>query len=374
MAVFLIDIINMTHRLHRSRVLAFLLAGVALCILVPSHANAAAAYVQSRIDSNGATGDAGLTTGTLTTTSGNLLVVGVMWYTAGACGTPSVSDSKSNSWNAVSASFDNGTFCFQGWYAYNITGGSGHTITGNPTADEEVYIITHEVSGIQTTSDPLDKQASDVNDAGTAVDIGPVTTVTDGQYIAGFLFCHGDPCAISPSGSFNEREDTGGSYPHQSQDMVQTSAGSITATWTLSNTSAASGLMATFKAAPAASPPAVTTLSKPPNNLGLVGYWSFNEGTGSIATDFSGNGNAGTLTGPPTWVNGKRGKALNFSSGSHYVDLGTNVSIAQNLQQMTIAMWVKRTVDSSNEALLEISTNNGGTPLPSSAADRRSCN
>ncbi len=47
-----------------------------------------------------------------------------------------------------------------------------------------------------------------------------------------------------------------------------------------------------------------------PNNLGLVGYWSFNEGGGSIAHDFSGNGNSGTLQSSPTWVNGKRGKAL----------------------------------------------------------------
>ncbi len=29
---------------------------------------------------------------------------------------------------------------------------------------------------------------------------------------------------------------------------------------------------------------AATAFSKPPNNLGLVGYWSFNEGTGSIAS------------------------------------------------------------------------------------------
>ncbi|KKU13456.1 MAG: hypothetical protein UX21_C0044G0002 [Microgenomates group bacterium GW2011_GWC2_45_8] len=37
-------------------------------------------------------------------------------------------------------------------------------------------------------------------------------------------------------------------------------------------------------------------ISKPPTNLGLVGYWSMNEGTGSYAGDSSGNKNTGTLT------------------------------------------------------------------------------
>jgi hypothetical protein len=54
------------------------------------------------------------------------------------------------------------------------------------------------------------------------------------------------------------------------------------------------------------------SLQKPPNNLGLVGYWSFNEGTGTKATDFSGNSNTWTLTAGPMWTNGKRGKALSF--------------------------------------------------------------
>ena len=33
----------------------------------------------------------------------------------------------------------------------------------------------------------------------------------------------------------------------------------------------------------------------------LVGYWKFDEGTGTLAADSSGHGNNGTLTGGPTW-------------------------------------------------------------------------
>jgi hypothetical protein len=59
---------------------------------------------------------------------------------------------------------------------------------------------------------------------------------------------------------------------------------------------------------------AAHAIPNPPNNLGLVVYWSFNDGTSTKATDFSGNGNTGTLSTLgsvlPTWVNGKRGKAI----------------------------------------------------------------
>ena len=33
------------------------------------------------------------------------------------------------------------------------------------------------------------------------------------------------------------------------------------------------------------------------NEVGLVGYWDFEEGTGSVANDLSGNGNNGTING-----------------------------------------------------------------------------
>ncbi|MDP2934037.1 MAG: LamG domain-containing protein [bacterium] len=79
------------------------------------------------------------------------------------------------------------------------------------------------------------------------------------------------------------------------------------------------------------------------NNQGLVGYWSFNEGNGTIAGDSSGNGNNGTLSGTtiPTWVDGKRGKALNFS-GDDYVESINNLGISGG-SPWTIEAWVKYT-------------------------------
>jgi hypothetical protein len=85
-------------------------------------------------------------------------------------------------------------------------------------------------------------------------------------------------------------------------------------------------------------------LLKPPNNLGLVGYWSFNEATGTVATDFSGNGNAGTLstTGSilPVWASGKRGQALDFDGDQSYVSVQSSTSLNPTTA-VTVAAWVR---------------------------------
>jgi hypothetical protein len=52
---------------------------------------------------------------------------------------------------------------------------------------------------------------------------------------------------------------------------------------------------------------------------GLVGYWPFDEGGGTIAKDYSGNGNNGTLVNNPTWTTGKVGGALSFDGANDYV-------------------------------------------------------
>ena len=36
-------------------------------------------------------------------------------------------------------------------------------------------------------------------------------------------------------------------------------------------------------------------------STGLVGYWKFDEGSGTSAADSSGTGNTGTLNNTPTW-------------------------------------------------------------------------
>ena len=75
---------------------------------------------------------------------------------------------------------------------------------------------------------------------------------------------------------------------------------------------------------------------------GLIAQWTFDESTGSVATDSSGNGNEGTLQGNPTWQPsaGKSGGALLFDGDGDYVKVG-NESKFDFTGQVTVAAWIK---------------------------------
>ncbi len=85
---------------------------------------------------------------------------------------------------------------------------------------------------------------------------------------------------------------------------------------------------------------AASGLSKQPNNLGLVSYWSFDDGAGTSATDFSGHGYTGTFVGTPTWINGKRGKALSFPGTTHYVTAPDSSMITAG-GDIAVSVWIK---------------------------------
>jgi hypothetical protein len=81
-------------------------------------------------------------------------------------------------------------------------------------------------------------------------------------------------------------------------------------------------------------------IGKPANQLGLVGYWSFNEGSGTSAGDSSGKHNTGAIFNSPAWVPGMRGKALSFDGSTQYVDVGTSTAI-NFTGAITLSAWVK---------------------------------
>ncbi|HPC95479.1 MAG TPA: discoidin domain-containing protein [Sedimentisphaerales bacterium] len=76
----------------------------------------------------------------------------------------------------------------------------------------------------------------------------------------------------------------------------------------------------------------------PAKDPALLGWWSFDEGSGTIAADGSGNGNDGTLNGDPLWVAGMYGTALQFDGQNAYV--GTGKSLLNGLTGFTMAGWV----------------------------------
>ena len=74
----------------------------------------------------------------------------------------------------------------------------------------------------------------------------------------------------------------------------------------------------------------------PINDPTLMGWWSLDEGSGTVAVDWSGHDNHGDLVGEPLWVAGQVGGALEFD-GDNWVDCGNVLTITGPL---TIACWV----------------------------------
>ncbi len=93
------------------------------------------------------------------------------------------------------------------------------------------------------------------------------------------------------------------------------------------------------------------TLQRPPNNLGLVGYWAFNEGTSTRVIDQSGNGNSGEVT-APVWTTGKFSTALSFDgTGNQVVTIPHSTSMSPT-DAVSVSAWVYIT-ELTNRGILE---------------------
>ncbi len=76
----------------------------------------------------------------------------------------------------------------------------------------------------------------------------------------------------------------------------------------------------------------------------LVGWWKFDESTGTTAYDSSGNGNNGTLKGNPVWrpTGGVSGGAIELSGKGDYVEISNEANFDIN-EQITVSAWVNIT-------------------------------
>jgi hypothetical protein len=71
----------------------------------------------------------------------------------------------------------------------------------------------------------------------------------------------------------------------------------------------------------------------------LVAHWKFDEGSGNVAHDTSGNGNDGTLIGNPQWVAGKIGGALEFNGTDSIIDIPYSPDMTPS-EGTTMSAWV----------------------------------
>ncbi|MCX6790068.1 MAG: hypothetical protein NTV60_00905 [Candidatus Kaiserbacteria bacterium] len=73
-----------------------------------------------------------------------------------------------------------------------------------------------------------------------------------------------------------------------------------------------------------------------------VGWWKFDEGTGTKVTDASGLGNTGVINGAASWVQGKVGKALAFNTTNYVIASSSRPFVGNN--DYTESAWFKTTM------------------------------
>jgi len=81
------------------------------------------------------------------------------------------------------------------------------------------------------------------------------------------------------------------------------------------------------------------------NDPALVGLWLFDDGSGAVVADSSGNGNDGTINGDFAWDSGKFGGAI-IASGGGSIDVPASDSLNTVTSAMTIAAWYRVDADS----------------------------
>lgn len=79
--------------------------------------------------------------------------------------------------------------------------------------------------------------------------------------------------------------------------------------------------------------------SSSPTQTGLVGYWAFDEASGNIVHDSSGNSNDGAIH-DATWTDGMSGNALHFNGVDSWVEIPNSPSLS-GLSQITLEAWIK---------------------------------
>ena len=81
------------------------------------------------------------------------------------------------------------------------------------------------------------------------------------------------------------------------------------------------------------------------NAQGPVAHWNFDEGSGPVAADSSGNGNTGTLMNGPQWVPGVSGTALSFDGINDYVRIQHSSSLDIVGNEISVEYWIKLSSD-----------------------------
>lgn len=192
----------------------------------------------------------GATTDAIDTSGANLLVVVVGEYAgAGSSNDAVVSDSKGNTWNALTRRADGNT-ASRIWWSSPSSVGSGHTFTVAGTA---IFggLAVQAWSG--SVASPFDQQAGNTNTSAATINAGEVTPTEDDELVVTGI-CHennsggavsiDDGFTISGAIAYSGGVTMGNAFAY----LVQTTAALANPEWNITNAAQVATSIATFKA------------------------------------------------------------------------------------------------------------------------------
>ena len=189
-------------------------------------------------------------------TSGNLLVVFTVCYSADATEIVSITDTAGNTYTKINGTPDTVPLLYvEMWYAKNVIGNASNVVT-------VTYDGSYWVRGIQVlqyagcdTVDPLDQTAIGKGSTGTTGITADVTTTFADEVLVAGDGIYNNVTHTAGTG-YTIRTSLGGSEPSygSTEDMIVEEIGTYNASFSYSSNTPWAIVMASFKAAEAPAP------------------------------------------------------------------------------------------------------------------------
>lgn len=85
----------------------------------------------------------------------------------------------------------------------------------------------------------------------------------------------------------------------------------------------------------------ISTLANLDASNNLLSHWAFDENSGTVAVDSSGNQFNGSLLNGPIWSSGMKGNSLKFDGIDDRVDVGSYAALEMGIGDFSVSTWVK---------------------------------
>lgn len=252
---------------------------------------------------NGAT-SGGVTTSSINTTGADFLVLIVSDYQATTASTPT--DSKSNTWTALTPQATGVFNRCKIWYCKNPTVGSGHTFTYTLTAGFSSLAVA-AFSGSDTSS-PFDQQNGASTSGATTIQPGSVTPSQANELIVvGLAETNSGSVSINGGFTISDQVDyvPGTAFGVSLAYLIQTTATAENPTWTWVASTESATCIATFKAGSASPTAVITEQNLPANHAGNITVHAVGTGTSwTSSTTWTPSGVSGWTIASKTQVDG----------------------------------------------------------------------